>query len=588
MSVRRAAGRLLRRGAVTLAALAVLALAQLAPASADTAASALPQLRILEFGGGRGIFDALSAGLLANAGPAVQGTVDHGSFAAFRAFCDGPDGTGPDILLTTWRVSGHDQSSCSSHDSQPMAELELGRGALVLVVRRGSDLTALTSQQVYLALARDIPYRGEFRRNTAIRWSDIDRSLPAEDIRFQLPPREAGGRSLFDALVLEAGCRQEPLVMQIFLAQPRTARCVTTRVDRVREVPHDQAVRELLEAPEGTVGVLAYADLAKTGGALVPLALDGVMPTDQTILDDAYGVAGSYWMYVRRGQPGSSPVVNNALTNLIALADSEEMIGPNGVLSSIGMLPLPSDQREAQVDAMSGRDTSYYGFGTVAGWVATIAERALTLAGLSYGEIETPTNAQSIDLTKLMGIAGFKIKDFETSIGIIPSAGMTFGIVRQMSAGDQVLPGPDPVPGFAAASRPAVGDPAPDHLYNRRCELHQGLPGQQGGYQPVPLACGRPGGDPLGGPPAEPGDDARAAGHRAGSGAPDRERTLAVRCRPTRLPGGGWAPPGRAIPSWPGRLSSTAQTPQLCAALLRGRGGMRRRCRMASRSWART
>ena len=300
------------------------------------------------------MFDTLTADLVATAGPAVQTEVEHADFSGFKAFCQEPYGPGPDILLTTRRIYSHDRSNCGKNDARPMAEIELGSGALVLAARRGSELTGLTSRQVYLALARDVPYRGEFRRNTAIRWSDIDKSLPAEDIRFQLTPREAGGRSLFDALVLEGGCRQEPLVMQIFLAQPRTARCITTRGDRVREVPREQAARELMEAPEGTVGVLAYADLVRAGDALVPLALDGVLPTDETITNDIYPVSGSYLMYVRRGQRGAPATVNAALTRMIGRADSEEMIGPGGVLVKLGMLPLTADQREAQREALSG------------------------------------------------------------------------------------------------------------------------------------------------------------------------------------------------------------------------------------------
>ena len=408
-----------------------------APAPAAPAATApdVAKLRVVEYGGGTMVFDGLIADIAANAGPAVQLDVEHADYAGFRAFCQEPYGPGPDILLTTRRILSGVASSCSKHDARRMAEIELGRGAIVLAVRRDAALTQLTSHQVYLALARDVPYRDEFRRNTAIRWSDIDRALPPEDIRFQLPPRDAGGRWLFEALVLEVGCRDESLPMQIFLAQPRTARCVTTRVDRVREIARDQAVRELLEAPVGTVGVLSAAEVALSGGALVALSLDGVAPTAGTIVHDLYGVSGSYWMYVRRGQPGAAAAVDAALTQIVARAHDDAVIGEEGVLTQIGMLPLPADERDAQHVALS-EQTRSYGLGAAVGWVASVAGDAWSLTGLSSGEINPPGKAGSIDLTRLMGIAGFKVKEFETSVGIIPRAGMSFGIVRQMSQGD--------------------------------------------------------------------------------------------------------------------------------------------------------
>jgi len=442
--------RALRRGAAVLGGLAVLAgvasvgLAASAAAEPE-AAPALPvqaeipaqtDLHLVAFGGGNAIFDGLIEDITATAGPAMRVDVTHASsLTSVRAFCQDPNGRDPDILLTTQRIPGHVAADCAGTDDQPIAEVELGRGALVLAVRTGSALSQLTSHQVYLALTRDVPYRGEFRRNTAVRWSDIDRSLPAEDIRFQLPLRDDDARAMFDSLVLQAGCREEPQVKAIFSAQHRTARCVTTRVDRVREIRRDQAVRELQEAPEGTVGVLSFSDLVQAGGALAAVALDGVAPTAETVVEDSYSAAGSYWLYVRRGQQGADPAVDEALTRIIARADSEAVIGSDGLLTGLGLVPLPARDREAQRVAL-GDEASSYGIGATVGWAVSAVGRAWDLTGLSYGEINPPASADSIDLTKLMDIAGYKVKEIETTFGIIPGADMTFGLVREMSPAD--------------------------------------------------------------------------------------------------------------------------------------------------------
>ncbi len=428
----------------TLTMLAVLAGVAVLPAPpaaaqapAEQPAAAPPVLRIVEYGAGRRIFDRFAADLVATAGPDVMTEVTHAtSLGEFQAFCQLVPGRGPDILLTTRRIFPDVAYDCAKNDAQSLAEVQLGRGAIVLAVRKGSELTGLTSKQVYLALARDVPYENEFRRNTSVRWSDIDRSLPAQDIRFQLPARDTGGRVMFNALVLEVGCRKEQMVKLIFNAQHRTARCVTTRVDRVREIARGHSVEELLGAPVGTVGLVGYADVAQSGGELVALALDGVEPTPETIVNDTYDVAGSFWLYARRGQPVSSPAVDAAVKRIIDMADSEDTIGPDGLLASLGMLPLPADERAAQRAALDGTTGYYYGLGPVVGWVASAASSAWNLAGLSYGELNPPSSAQSIDLTKLMDIAGYKIKEFDTKVGIIPGADMTFGIAREMSAGD--------------------------------------------------------------------------------------------------------------------------------------------------------
>ena len=248
--------------AVMIAGCGAVASAQHAPAPV--------KLRIAVANGGRAIFDGLIPDIASTSRlgtePEVKYTTAPG---ALRDFCQGVGGSSPDIVLTTRRLRTSLIDECGKNGVDHIAEVQLGRSALVLAVRSGSALTDLKVRQVYLALARDVPDKDEFRRNTAIRWSDIDRSLPPLDIRFQIPPREDGGRSLFNAMILGGGCREEPLVKLIFSAEQRTTRCVTTRVDRVREIPRTQTVRALLDAPDGTVGVVSYQDIEQSDGKLV-------------------------------------------------------------------------------------------------------------------------------------------------------------------------------------------------------------------------------------------------------------------------------------------------------------------------------
>lgn len=388
---------------------------------------------------GRAIFDRFLPDLAGMSGLATPPVVTHASaLGVLRDFCQGVGGNSPDIVLTTRRLRLSLASECSQNGVEHMVQVKLGRGALILAVRRGSDITGLTAREVYLALARDIPDKDEFRRNTNIRWSDIDASLPQEDIRFQLPPREGGGRARFNSLILEGGCRDEPLVKLIFTADQRTARCVTTRVDRVREIPANQAVRALLDAPMGTIGVLSLDDLAQANGDLVPLALDGVLPTAKTVLDGTYDYASVYWMYAKRGQVrrGRPAAIDAAVDHIIAGSLSEAVLGPNGPLATLGVIPLPTDDRRAQ-RAVFATPANPYSVEPVLEWVGYAAGTVQGLVELALGSSADAATPDGLDFTKLMDIAGYTTEEFQTSVGLFPGAGMTFGIVREMSESDQ-------------------------------------------------------------------------------------------------------------------------------------------------------
>ena len=353
-----------------------------------------------------------------------------------REFCEGVGGKSPDIVLTTRRMRPAMAAACAKNGVEHMVQVGLGRGALVLAVKKGSALSKLTSRQVYLALARDIPDREEFRRNAAIRWSDINRSLPQLDIRFLLPPREDGSRVVFDNLVLEGGCREEPAIKLIFSAEQRTTRCVTMRVDRIREVPRDQAVQALLDAPDGTVGVLSYRDFAQAVDQLVGLEVNGVAPTRDAILQGQYDYTNLYWMYAKRGQAfgGRSAAIDKSADHIIAYTLTEPVLGLDGVLARGGLIPLPPDDRAAQRDLFTFHPAAS-GIAPFIDWVTYAASAAKSLVNLALGRESEP--AGGMDFTSLMELAGYKTQEFQTSVGILPGAGMTFGISREMSDADQ-------------------------------------------------------------------------------------------------------------------------------------------------------
>ena len=411
-----------------------------------TAQAAVPALNVAVSETGREIFDGMLPAMSAISGLKEQPRVKYMSaMETLRAFCHGLGGSSPDIVLTTRRLRSSLVAECAKNGVEHIAQVELGRSALILAVRSGSPLTRLTARQVYLALARDVPDQTEFRRNTAVRWSDIDKSLPQEDIRFQVPSRDDGRRALFNGLILEGGCRDEPLVQVIFSADQRSARCTSIRVDRVREIPQGQSVSALVEAPAGTVGVVSSVELAESKGQLVPITLDGVAPTATAILNDEYDFTTLYYLYIKRGQSlkGRPAAIDTAVDRVAAWALTEQVSGLRGLLEKIGLIPLPdhirAEQRTVFAVRPAGYDVSGIGADGASAIVSSLAaffNGVGNLIELGVGA-NAPEPKEGLDFTTLMDMAGYKTEEFQTSVSLIPSAGMTFGLVREMSESDQ-------------------------------------------------------------------------------------------------------------------------------------------------------
>ncbi len=398
-----------------------------------------PLLRVTVADTASATLDRLVDAMAADAGLTGQLAVSHAaSLPALRSFCRNQPDSSPNVVLSTHRMESTLAAECAKNGIGNIAIVEIARDPLILAVRNGSALTGLTSRQIYLAAAREIPFHDEFVRNTSVRWSDVDASLPAQDIRFQLPMRDEGTHDTLDSFVLEGGCRNETPVKLIFSAQQRTVRCTTTRTDRVREVPRAQAMRALLDAPVGTVGVLSQFDLNQSNGQLVSLTLDGVSPTMEAIRSGSYDFSGSFLLYAKRDGGSPASPATAAVERIIEAAQTDAITGPDGFVAKYGLTPLPDDDRVAQrVKLAAGSAT--YSLGSLMGWATDAAAEAWRMFGPRTTQMQPAAAMETpVDFTSLMDLAGYQVTGIQSSIGIIPSASMSFGLAREMSEADHL------------------------------------------------------------------------------------------------------------------------------------------------------
>jgi hypothetical protein len=186
--------------------------------------------------------------------------------------------------------------------------------------------------------------------------------------------------------------------------------------------------------------VLSYLELQQSRGAFVGLALDGVAPTQDAILNGTYDYASPFWLYAKRGQArrGGAPAIDVATDRIIAWALTEPVIGPGGLMTGLGLVPLAADDRIAQRAVFTPQALSYASaFDSVVSWASYTASATRSLLGLALGQPSPEDSNGGQDFTTLMDLAGYQTQEFQTSVGLFPGAGMTFGIVREMSEADQ-------------------------------------------------------------------------------------------------------------------------------------------------------
>ncbi|MBU8536965.1 PstS family phosphate ABC transporter substrate-binding protein [Falsiroseomonas tokyonensis] len=273
------------------------------------------------------------------------------SSTALDLFCAGIGPQTPDIAVVVRRMARTMLESCQENGVRDVVELRLGLGAVVLAVRRGEPTPNLSSRQVWEALAAEHVVQEEFVPNRLSLWSDVAPSLPRSEIRLLMLEHGNGTTGLFEDMVLEAGCRDVKAVRLIFEASYRRSKCVTLREDgRVRMMDGVDIPAALLASPPGTIGVLSYDQLLASGGNLVALSLDGVLPTQATIFAQDYGPTRTVYLYAKRQHTRLREGVGvvRGIREFLNEATSEAAAGPGGYLAVTGLVPLGPAERAQQ------------------------------------------------------------------------------------------------------------------------------------------------------------------------------------------------------------------------------------------------
>lgn len=275
-----------------------------------------------------------------------------GSNQALALFCGGVGPETPDVAIATRRMPSGIRQSCRMNGVRDVVEIKLGFGAVVLVARRGDPMPQLSARNLQEALAAERPTSdGIFAPNTYANWSQIARGLPPSPIRVLVPRGDSGTRQLFEDLVLESGCRDIKEMRLLFDAGFRRNKCITLRTDgRVVEVPEDQTVATLMSSPPGTLAVVTFDEAMRSGGNLIALPLDGVLPTIASIASMDYDPTRVVYLYAKRQHARNKQGVGvvHGIAELLTEASSESATGPAGFLARAGLVSLPPAERVTQ------------------------------------------------------------------------------------------------------------------------------------------------------------------------------------------------------------------------------------------------
>ena len=279
-----------------------------------------------------------------NKTPVVEST---GSGGGLKLFCAGVGIDHPDITNASRRIKLSEVDRCAENGVTDITEVKFGFDGIVLANSKAIEPFSITLQQLFLALAKDVPSDGGMVANPNQTWADVDASLPAVKIEVLGPPPTSGTRDAFVELAMEGGCKTFPDIKALKKQDKKAYKvlCHSIREDGafVEAGENDNLIVQKLKANPSALGIFGYSFLDQNRDKVQGSTINGIAPDFDTIADGSYPVSRSMYFYVKKAHVGVIP----GIEEYIATFTDEDAWGPYGYLADKGLIPLPDADREA-------------------------------------------------------------------------------------------------------------------------------------------------------------------------------------------------------------------------------------------------
>lgn len=252
-----------------------------------------------------------------------------------------------EITNSSRRMKLSEFENNQKNDLNNVFEAKIGYDGIAIANSVKGPKMNLTLEQLFLAVAKEVPVNGKIVANPYKKWSDIDKSLPSTEILVLGPPTTSGTRDAFHELVLHKVVKSKYLKVYadaLFGGNEKKAKKYQAiRNDGAfsNEGENDGIIVKKLANEPSALGIFGYSFLVENPDTVQGSTINGVAPTPKAISSGEYPISRSLFFYVDLNTVGK---VEGA-KEYCDLFFSETMIGTRGLLKKKGLIPLPKAER---------------------------------------------------------------------------------------------------------------------------------------------------------------------------------------------------------------------------------------------------
>jgi phosphate transport system substrate-binding protein len=271
--------------------------------------------------------------------PVVEST---GSGGGHKLFGAGIGANTPDIANSSRRMKDSEFEAAEKNGVTDITEALIGYDGIAVAQNKDNAPMNVTLQELAMAVAADVPVDGKIVPNPYKMWNEINPALPARKIMFYGPPTSSGTRDAFEEMVVEKICGK-------IEGYEKGYKKIRQDSAYVPAGENDNLIVQKLANDKDAFGIFGFSFLEENPDKIIGASINGVAPTPEAIADGSYPISRSLFFYIKNAHYDVIP----GLKEFVELFMSEKMIGTDGLLKTIGLVPLPDDLRaQARQDVL--------------------------------------------------------------------------------------------------------------------------------------------------------------------------------------------------------------------------------------------
>lgn len=265
--------------------------------------------------------------------PVVEAT---GTGGGFRLLCSGNSLNYPDIVNASRTIKLSEEKLCKQNSVHNLQQVTLGYDGIILAHSINAKKLNLNPEQIFLALAKQVPLNGKMIDNPYKTWNEIDPSLPDYNIEVYGPSFTSGTRDTFVELIMHNFCNSSNEMSKLIPnKKERLSICGSIREDGPyidMSENYNLIIQKLLNN-EHALGIISFS-LLEEHPKIKAADILHVTPSVDSITSGKYILSRPLFLYINLDHKKFLP----DLDEFIKYITSSIFLGPHGYLTKKGLL----------------------------------------------------------------------------------------------------------------------------------------------------------------------------------------------------------------------------------------------------------